>query len=1164
MNDGTQGASAQPGRIGTGAGPTRASNPPAAVALPGVRQYGTRPHGRVRRASAGDAESRGLSRPGLGSPAAARILIALVAALFALALGAALAGAAAPVLTIENAKDVEYTTAKVAGTVNPEDHETSYHFEYITDAQYLANEGNAEPLWQGASEVGHGSVAENAGVTPVSEQLSGLQPDTTYHLRLVATNTESETIEAVAASTFTTKAVAKPLVTGLTAGETEFSGFVNPNAPKAASELEGGSSEEEAINGAFATHWWFSCDPGCNFSGPSEGDLKADDSATEVSADPTGLTPNQTYDVTLHASNAGGETTETKVAAFQTPTVKPTVDRATLYELTRTSVVLRAAVDRQNAPLTECRFLYGAASLTEHEVPCPPVNELQQLTVDADAGQYRLIFEGDKTEDIEFDAPAAVIQAALEALPSIGPGNVLVAGSEPIDVTFRGSLGGKDVGLLEWESGTIPLSGSGVETLQVGPGGPDVGPLPVSGLTPATEYQFQVIAANAAGTTEGEVRSFTTPEEPSESCPNEAIRQVQHATHLPDCRAWEKVSPAEKGNGDIIGDGGTNVASVAGDAVTMSTRTPFGDTIGSGVVGQTQYIARRGAGGWATHAITPQPRFDESQIAFGPTRYQAFSDDLRSAVVWGYDFPTASGDVPLRNNIYVEDTETRALQTVTLAANLTTAPFWFEFSNNSQWGISADARHVTFVSWAKYLPEAAPGDLTPNVYQWDEGTLSLAGILPGGTVPAGGSDVPNNTSARLYRDAMSDDGSRQLFVASPGGPNQLYQRIDGNRTVWISEPEGSDPSAPEGVTLRAATPDGRHVFFTTDSPLLDEDDNPGWDLYRWTDGPDPENEENLKLISVPSHPPESVLGLSGDGQRLYYHSSSSGAVWLWDNGSTRLVHSTVGSVHPGYDVTEWSPGLARVSSDGRYLAFTSDGYNQLSLTGPATDGRAQVYLYDLENDALNCISCPPHLPIAARDGAVSMIKPTATSGTPSYTHPGFRPRFLAGDGRVFFNTPEPLLSQDTNGVMDPYVYDPAFGDLGLLSSGIAPGRSSFSEASVSGDDVFIVTREPLLPSDTDDFVDLYDVRSGGGFDEPVVAPPAPCSGEGCQGSADPAPGLASPASRAEGRGNVNTRRPPHCGKRRGAKQSAVRKKHCPKHNKAHGKRPANADRRAAR
>ena len=65
------GSFAQPGCIGRGAGLSQASIQPAAVALPGVRQFGAPSEG-GRRAAAGGAEWRGLSRPGLGSPVAVR------------------------------------------------------------------------------------------------------------------------------------------------------------------------------------------------------------------------------------------------------------------------------------------------------------------------------------------------------------------------------------------------------------------------------------------------------------------------------------------------------------------------------------------------------------------------------------------------------------------------------------------------------------------------------------------------------------------------------------------------------------------------------------------------------------------------------------------------------------------------------------------------------------------------------------------------------------------------------------------------------------------------------------------------------------------------------------------------------------------------------------
>jgi len=132
-------------------------------------------------------------------------------------------------------------------------------------------------------------------------------------------------------------------------------------------------------------------------------------------------------------------------------------------------------------------------------------------------------------------------------------------------------------------------------------------------------------------------------------------------------RHFEKVSPAEKGLGDIVGDGATTVASRFGDAVAFSSRTPFGDTVGSGAVGQTQYVARRSDEAWVVHAITPTPRPDARQSFVAATRLHLYSEDLRAAIVRGYDLPAVTDDTPSRDSIYVEDTASRALETITVS-----------------------------------------------------------------------------------------------------------------------------------------------------------------------------------------------------------------------------------------------------------------------------------------------------------------------------------------------------------------------------------------------------------------------------------------------------------------------------------------------------------------
>lgn len=78
-------------------------------------------------------------------------------------------------------------------------------------------------------------------------------------------------------------------------------------------------------------------------------------------------------------------------------------------------------------------------------------NEVQTLTVTGTptAGGFTLTFNGWSTAELAFNASAATIQAALEALPSIGTGNVLCAGgpvdAAPVTITFQGTLQKKNV-----------------------------------------------------------------------------------------------------------------------------------------------------------------------------------------------------------------------------------------------------------------------------------------------------------------------------------------------------------------------------------------------------------------------------------------------------------------------------------------------------------------------------------------------------------------------------------------------------------------------------------------------------------------------------------------------------------------------------------------------
>ncbi|HSC21379.1 MAG TPA: hypothetical protein VLC07_06585, partial [Solirubrobacterales bacterium] len=137
----------------------------------------------------------------------------------------------------------------------------------------------------------------------------------------------------------------------------------------------------------------------------------------------------------------------------------------------------------------------------------------------------------------------------------------------------------------------------------------------------------------------------------SAACPNEAIREEQSATALPECRAYEKVSPDDKNGGDVVGDGSMVIAAVDGAGVAYSSRVGFGNAQGSGVVGQTQYLARRGASGWNTRAVTPTSAAGTEQILSTPTVVFWFSPDLIRGLLFGFDLPAVTDDLPEVENM---------------------------------------------------------------------------------------------------------------------------------------------------------------------------------------------------------------------------------------------------------------------------------------------------------------------------------------------------------------------------------------------------------------------------------------------------------------------------------------------------------------------------------
>jgi len=236
---------------------------------------------------------------------------------------------------------------------------------------------------------------------------------------------------------------------------------------------------------------------------------------------------------------------------------------------------------------------------------------------------------------------------------------------------------------------------------------------------------------------------------------------------------------------------------------------------------------------------------------------------------------------------------------------------------------------------------------------------------------------------------------------------------------------------------------------------------------------------------------------------------------------------------------------SRLTPDGLHAAFLSAdpvlaeevaNYDNLDANSGKPD--RELYLYDATANGgegeLVCASCNPS---GARPaGRVTEVKDNIFSaaripGWITALHPGSL--FSADGHRLFFESFEPLVPRDTNGRGDVYEWEAAKdkaectkeiggelfsadsgGCLSLISSGEGAADSELIDASTDGQDVFFTTNSRLVGQDTDEFVDVYDAREGGGFPPPPVPPP-PCEGDACQNPPAP-PAAVTPASEGSG------------------------------------------------
>jgi hypothetical protein len=482
------------------------------------------------------------------------------------------------------------------------------------------------------------------------------------------------------------------------------------------------------------------------------------------------------------------------------------------------------------------------------------------------------------------------------------------------------------------------------------------------------------------------------------------------------------------------------------------------------------------------------------------------SPDLQTSLVESSAALTP-GAVEGDGNVYVRDNRSGAYTFVGTSAD----PLFnqlFLLLGSPVAGTSTDMKHIVFdVGQGVLSPDAIAG--APNAYEFVDGRLRLVGVLPDGTVsPTGARTKVTAHDAHV----VSDDGRRVFFTVDAFGEAPLYLREDGTRTIPISASRvPGDVGTMYPATFGGASADGDVAYFSSMGALTPASSTHGsTTLYRYQRSTDTLTD---LLPDVLPHGAgvNAIIQVSADGRYVWFTSSSDLAtggvdggtnLYVWHDGTVRY-EAQLGSLEP-YGPTTWN-----MSPDGHLLAFSTDGpapgYDNTSAACPTTGSCGEVQLADASTSApARCLSCPPDGATARGDARIADT--TSTLGN-------YWPRSVLDDGRVFFNSPERLVPEDTNGKLDVYLWS---GDhVSLISTGRSEDDATFGDASADGRDVFFRTTERLVARDVDRNIDVYDARVGGGIPAQDVKTDAhPCSGDACRPRPSDPPAPAQPASAA--------------------------------------------------
>ncbi len=355
------------------------------------------------------------------------------------------------------------------------------------------------------------------------------------------------------------------------------------------------------------------------------------------------------------------------------------------------------------------------------------------------------------------------------------------------------------------------------------------------------------------------------------------------------------------------------------------------------------------------------------------------------------------------------------------------------------------------------------------------------------------------------------------------------------------------------AAFQGASADGSKVFFTTTQRLLNGDSTTN--LYEYDFNKNlPAYMNGQRLVDLSPDPSgANVLGvvrLASDGSHVYFMArgaltaeanqygqhAEAGKENLYgvdtETGEVKFIAAVTGLGHGEGHIfpLPFSP-RAQTTPDGRDLVFSSTA----QLAGSTSSGSQAVYRYDFPTGRLTWLSHDAPGFTAPSEGKNAFVAAIPAFILGAYSDIEDFNRAISGEANgahdgedIIFTTVERLAANDHSSGPQLYLWHCASpcpkpeeeGEVHMISDGRssvepnlhneASGQDSTTAMSASGADIFFSTGTSLVGQDTDELLDYYDARVGGGYPAPVAQ--AACAGEACQPPPTPAGSFGSAAS----------------------------------------------------